>query len=373
MSSVQQAYLRFIHDRKKDILGEALFLVLKVLSLLFLAGWWMRKAAFRTGILRRRRLPCPVVSVGNITTGGTGKTPLVIALARSFVKAGKRVAVLSRGYKGRRPLKRPLWVSDGKRILAGPMEAGDEPVLIARKVPEAAVLVHPVRYRSGLEAIARFKPDIIILDDGFQRRFSLHRDLDLLVVDALNPFSSGWPLPAGLLREPLTALSEAGVFVVNKADQAANLNDLLTVLRSRNPRAFVVESKYEPALLRDLTTGKRMNPSHLDGSPVGALSGIAAPLSFIRTLASHKVIVRHAYNFDDHYTYTTEELRKVAEDAQRRGLEYLVTTEKDEVKFPRGLELPVPVLVFEVEWRITGGREHWETVMKGLQLAAGGG
>jgi tetraacyldisaccharide 4'-kinase len=371
LSSIQQAYLRFIHDRRKDLVGEAVFLVLKGLSWLFLAGWWTRRAAFAVRLLRRRRLPCPVVSVGNLTTGGTGKTPLVIELARSFVKAGKRVAVLSRGYKGRRPGSRPLWVSDGRKVLAGPAEAGDEPVLIARKVPEAAVLVHPVRYQAGMEAVAGFKPDVIVLDDGFQRRFSLHRDLDLLVVDALNPFSSGWPLPAGLLREPLSALSEAGVFVVNKADQAANLEDIRTVLKARNPRAFVVESRYEPALLRDLTTGKRMNPSHLDGSPVGALSGLATPLYFVRTLAAHKVIVRHAYTFDDHYAYTAEELREVARDAQRRGLEYLVTTEKDEVKFPAGLELPVPVLVLEIEWRITRGREHWDTVMRGLQLAAG--
>lgn len=371
MSSLEQAYLKFIHDRQKALPGEALFLLLKALALVFAAGWWLRRALHAAGLLPRRRLPCPVVSVGNLTTGGTGKTPLVIELARTFARAGKRVAVLSRGYRGRRPGAGPLWVSDGRGLLAGPAEAGDEPVLIARKVPEAAVLVHPDRHQAGLEAIRRFSPDVIVLDDGFQRRFGLHRDLDLVVVDALNPFSTGWTLPAGLLREPMSALADAGVFVVNKADQAGNLGDIRTILQSRNPKAYLVESRYEPVQLRDLTTGKRMNPSHLDGIPVGALSGVATPLYFIRTLAAHQVIVRHAYNFDDHYAYTPDELRRVADDARRRGLDYLVTTEKDEVKFPAGLELAVPVLVLEIEWRIQGGREHWEKVLRGLKLAAG--
>lgn len=372
MGSIEQAYVKFLQRKRRGLLEEGFFLLLKTLSLFALLGWWVRKGLYSARLLPRRRLGCPVVSVGNLTTGGTGKTPLVIELARHFIAEGKRVAVLSRGYRRKKPVKAPLWVSDGKKVLATVEEAGDEPFLIARKVPGAAVVVHPDRTRAGIEAVRVFQPDVVILDDGYQRRFSLHRDLDLLVVDATNPFSTGWMLPAGLLREPLSALSEAGVFVVSKADLATNLNDIRTILQSRNPRAFVVESRYEPVLLRDISTGQRMNPSHLDGMPVGALSGLATPLTFIRSLAEHKVIVRHAYNFDDHYAFTAEELRKVGRDAMERGLDYLVTTEKDEVKFPPDLVMDVPVLVLEVRWRVTRGEDHWETILKGLCLAAGG-
>lgn len=369
MNDFEGAYLKFLHDKPRTFWDKNLHSILKFLSLFFLTGWWVKKASYRSGIRSRKRLTCPVVSVGNITTGGTGKTPLVISLARYFSEQDKKVAVLSRGYRRTNQSAKLVWVSDGKKILAGAVEGGDEPLLIARSVPQAAVLVGKDRYEAGLEAMREFKPDLFILDDGYQRRFELHRDLDILVVDGINPFSTGHVLPAGLLREPLSALAEADVFVVNKVNLARSPEDIRTVLHHHNPRAFLVESCYRPLVLKDFKTGKEVKPSTLDRASVGAFSGVANPLSFIRTLAEFKVLIRHAYTLRDHYPYTKEKLKDILGDAKLRGLQYLVTTQKDEVKLPKDMDLPIPILVLEIEWEVTGGKNHWETVLKNISLA----
>jgi tetraacyldisaccharide 4'-kinase len=343
-----------------------------MLSHVYLFGWWLKRLAYRLRLIPRRHLPCPVLSVGNLTTGGTGKTPIVIHLAKHFIQRGLKVAILSRGYGGHRKNDQPLWVSDGHKILAGPVEAGDEPVLIAHKVPKAAVIVCADRYRAGMEAVHQFSPDLVILDDGFQRRFSLHRDLDLLVVDGIHPFSTGRVLPAGLLREPLSALADASVFILNKVNFAHSPKDIRTVLTKYNPRAPVVESTYRPSHLRDLLTGKNIKPSILENVPVGVLAGIGNPISFVRTLADFNVVVRHAYPLSDHFEYTPESLESIASDARERGLLYLVTTEKDEVKIPRSFAQKIPVLVLDIDWEVTGGKNHWQTILKSLELTGGG-
>lgn len=344
--------------------------LLVFLSFGYLALWWTWRTLYRTGILRRRRLPCPVVSVGNLTTGGTGKTPVVIALAERFCAEGRRVAVLSRGYGRRTPSSRVVWVSDGERLLAGPEEGGDEPVMIARKVPRAAVVVCADRHKAGREVLERFRPDLVILDDGFQRRYRLHRDLDILTFDGLSPFSTGRVLPAGLLREPLSALQEANVFILNKADQARSIRDIETVLQQENPRAFRLQARYTPRRLRELSSGREVDPRHLEGVAVGALSAVASPLSFVRTLARLHVIVRHAYTLPDHADFRPDRLRSVLEDARARRLEALVVTEKDEVKLPREMPAGPPVLVLEVEWEVTSGKSHWEALVRNLLLAS---
>ncbi|HVM33426.1 MAG TPA: tetraacyldisaccharide 4'-kinase [bacterium] len=370
MPHLEQAYLKFLHEKPRTLPQKWVMGFLQFLSFFYLAGWAARKTAYRGGLLRRKRLACPVISVGNLTTGGTGKTPVVIALARHFCAEGKRVAVLSRGYGRSKKAPARLWVSDGRKILAGPEEGGDEPVLIAQKAPQAAVLVGKDRYRSGLEALEKFQPDLFILDDGYQRRFEFHRDLDILVVDGINPFSTGWVLPAGLLREPLGALSEADIFVLNKVNLSRSPEDIRTVLGKHNPRAYVVESRYVPLKLRNFLTGQEVKPGSLDRVPVGIFSGVGNPLSVVRTLADDKIFVRHAYHFPDHFAYTREKIGEMLADAKLRGLKYLVTTEKDEVKLPRDLGDEVPILVLEIQWEVSGGKAQWETVLKTISLAS---
>lgn len=371
MSDWENAYLKFINEKPKGFSQNLAAVLLRFFSSLFLATWWVRKTVYRSGLFKRKRLPCPVLSVGNITTGGTGKTPLVIFLAKHFTDQGRRVAVLSRGYGRKTDPSSLVWVSNGKKILATPEEGGDEPVLIARNVPQAAVLVCKDRYRAGLEAIKEFKPDLFILDDGYQRRFELHRDLDILAIDGVNPFSTGYVLPAGLLREPLESLAEADVFVVNKVNLSRSPEDVRTVLQRHNPRAYLVEAKYRPAVLRDLHTGKEMKPAALERMSVGAFSGVASSTSFVRTLADMKVLIHHSYNLRDHYAYTRVNLKEILNDAHMRGLQYLVTTEKDAVKIPQDLEFTVPILVLEIHWEAVSGKHHWESVLKNVDLTCG--
>ncbi len=241
--------------------------------------------------------------------------------------------------------------------------------MIAKSCPQAAVIVGVDRFKTGLEAIRAFQPDLIILDDGYQRRFQLHRDLDILVIDGINPFSTGWVLPAGLLREPLEAMAEADVLVLNKVNQARSPEDIKTVLRHHNPRAYLVESRYHPTLLRNLESGKEVRPASLDRVSVGAFSGVANPHSFIRTLAEIKVLVRHAYTLRDHYPYTRESLEGILNDAKMRGLGCLITTQKDAVKLPNDLKSDIPILALDIRWEVTGGKNHWETVLKNISLA----
>jgi tetraacyldisaccharide 4'-kinase len=372
MSSWEDTYLNFISEKHGGFRKNFGFALLKFLSFIFLTGWWVRKAVYRSGFLTRKRLSCPVISVGNLTTGGTGKTPLVIFLAKYFTQQGKRVAVLSRGYGRKTDSSSLVWVSDGKKILATADEGGDEPALIARNVPEAAVIVCKDRYHAGLEAMKKFKPDLFILDDGYQRRFELHRDLDILTIDGTNPFSTGWVLPAGLLREPLDALSEADVFVINKINLCRSPEDVRTVLQRHNPRAYQVEAHYKPGVLRDFQTGKEMKPSALDRVSVGVFSGVANSISFVRTLADFKVLIHHSYNLRDHFAYTRENLSEILKDAHLRGLQYLITTEKDEVKIPKNMELSVPILVLEIHWEAVHGKNHWDSILKTISLTCSG-
>ena len=367
---LETSYLKFLHEKPRNLSGRAFWSLLKLLSFIYLFGWWIRKTAYRSGFFARKRLACPVISVGNLTTGGTGKTPVVIALASHFCQEGKRVAVLSRGYRRKGLGQSLVWVSDGQKLLVTPEEGGDEPVLIAQSCPQAAVIVSADRYRAGLEVLREFHPDILILDDGYQRRFQLHRDLDILVIDGINPFSTGWVLPAGLLREPLEALEEADVLVLNKVNQARSPEDIKTVLHKHNPRAYLVESRYHPVGLRDLETGKEIKAGFLDRMSVGAFSGVASPLSFIRTLAEFKVLVRHAYTLKDHYPYTREKMDEILEDAKLRGLGCLVTTQKDAVKLPKNMKTEIPILALDIQFEVSGGKNQWDMVLKNISLAS---
>ncbi len=362
-------YLNLINSKKKkNFLASIIFFILQLLSYLFLFGWWIKKVSYRTRMFKKLKLSCPVISIGNLTTGGTGKTPLVIKLATHFTNAGKRVAILTRGYGRSQKLSEIVWVSNGKEILATPAESGDEAVLIAKKVPQAAVVVGHNRYVVGKEVIQKFNPDLIILDDGFQRRFNLHRNLDILLIDALNPFSSGYVLPAGLLREPMQCLSEANVIILNKVDLISNAQDIKTIIESYNSRAYLMESVYRPVALKNVLTGEKIKPDDLDDHSVGVFSGIANPLSFIRTLEQFHILVQHAYHFKDHYTYSKEKLLEIVQDVKKHGVTHLITTEKDLVKIPLDENYGIPILVLEIELEIFKGKTRWENILKNIIL-----
>ncbi len=210
--TARDRYFRELWEGKRCRAGDKLLVAL-LIPCAFLYGVVLRLRAYfyARRILAAHRLAAPVVSVGNLSVGGTGKTPMAMYLARLFIERGKRVALLSRGYGGAGGDAVRV-VSDGSRLLLSPAEAGDEPVLLARSVPGLIVVTGSDRYRAGLEAFERFQPDIFLLDDGYQH-LRLKRDINILLLDAVRPFGNGWTLPAGLLREPLSAVRRADFIV----------------------------------------------------------------------------------------------------------------------------------------------------------------
>jgi tetraacyldisaccharide 4'-kinase len=224
------------------------------------------------------QIGCPVISVGNITTGGTGKTPMVHFLADTLLKKEYRVAILSRGYKGnnqKNTTSLPLVVSNGIHVLSTQNEAGDEPYLLARKLPRAMVFVDANRVRAGLTAIQRYQANIIILDDGFSHR-SLYRDLDLVMLDVLNPFGYDHLIPRGLLREPISALRRADAIILTRTSHNKEYPEIQNILDQYQIKQPVFRFSLRPARLTNLATSKEFLLENAPDKWI-ACSGIGQP------------------------------------------------------------------------------------------------
>ena len=306
--------------------------VLSLLSVPYRGVVAVRNRLYDRGILRQERLPCPVVSVGNLTVGGTGKTPTVILIARMLREKGRRPAVLSRGYGGaaRSPVNT---VSDGKRILMGWRDAGDEPLLIAKAVPGVPVLTGPERIRTGRAAIERYGADVLILDDAFQHR-ALFRDLDIVMLDAAHPLGNGSLLPRGPLREPQAALRRAHLLIRTGDPEAEGPLPHVPSLPS-------FRGVHRPRELVDAATGRALPLAELRGKKVCAFAGIAHPEAFRRSLAVLGAEVVSFRDFPDHHPYRTSDLEALRRLAGESAADRIVTTEKDGIRladFPDFLE-----------------------------------
>ncbi len=324
---------------KKGVSFSMYFLGL--LSGLYGLGWSIKKSLYAARILRQKQLSVPVLSVGNITLGGTGKTPVVEALARALLEAGYRPAILSRGYRSK--LKQGV-VSDGYCLRMTSDEAGDEPFLLAKQLPGVPVLIGRDRYQSGLTAIRHFGAQVILLDDGFQQRFRLKRDLELLVVDALRPLQRERLFPAGWLREPLSELKKADGFIICHSDDSLESRALIDFLKVRNPGAFVWKGTHEPLHYEMWPTGQKKNLSSLKGKKVLALSSLGNPRSFENTLAGLKADIIGRLRFPDHHRYTREEIVNIRALSSQTGNTPIVTTAKDSVRLPVVLDFSAWVL-----------------------------
>ncbi len=297
--------------------------VLTVLSIPYSIVMRLRALAFRFGVFRTHRLPKPVISVGNITAGGTGKSPMVAWIARYFLAQGKRVAVLSRGYGGS-AMKTGGIVSDGHRILMQAVEAGDEPVMLAETVPGLIVAVGADRYRSGLDVLRQVEPDVFILDDGFQHQ-RVHRDLEILLLDAERPFGNGHVLPAGIMREPRNAASRADLIVYTRSQGGSPAHAF--------PRIPFCRANHEIVAVRSL----KMENSPETVTSLRALrgvafAGIADPERFFSMLRQAGLNLASVIAFPDHCFYGDGEIEKIENALELMNGDYLVTTEKDAVK-----------------------------------------
>ena len=358
---------------KREGLGPLLFAAfLQACSYLFSGIVQLRLWLYRKRIFHDTPLGCLVVVVGNLTVGGTGKTPIVEMFARALRDRGRKVAILSRGYKSKAP---PLWkrwwyafthrdpeppriVSDGQRVLLDSELAGDEPFMLAKNLPGVVVLVDKDRVKAGAYAIKRFGCDTLVLDDGFQY-LPLKGRLNLLLVDKTNPFGNGFLLPRGILREPVKHLKRASYVFLTKSNGRRD-EELEHLIRHFNPEAEIIECAHRPQFLQRVGTAERRPLDDLNARRIAAFSGIATPESFERFLREGGARLVHVRRFLDHYRFTAEDLNEIFTEAQRAGAEFIVTTEKDAVRIASSQACPLPLYYLRLEIEILRGAADFQ-------------
>src|SRR5947199_2681843 len=323
-----------------------------------------RASLYAQGLLKQQSLPCRVISVGNLTIGGTGKTPVVIALATALRDRGRKVGVISRGYK-RRSRTSILEISDGRTLRGHPGDSGDEPFLIAQHCPGVPVAVGADRPLVGRYLVDRFDLDTLVLDDGFQH-LALRRDMDILVLDAGAPFGNGYLLPRGRLREPLSAMERASAVLVTRASQAQRLDELKATVRAVAPAVPIWITDFAPGAVMPVGGSTAVEPSVLKGERVLAVSGIGNPESFRRLLAAAEAPVVDHCVFPDHHAYSQDDLGKVRRSAAQSGVDRIVTTEKDAVKLGQLDEVKsqqVALWAVRIDLQWYEGFEEWMRVV----------
>jgi tetraacyldisaccharide 4'-kinase len=320
--SFKDSLLDLATDKTRGFLPGALKPLLFLLSLVYGLAVVILIFAARA---RQRRLACRVISVGNITLGGTGKTVMVELIANYLKANGCKVAILSRGYK------RPSAVS-GKGLV-GYETMGDEPFMMSLKLKDVPVLVDPDRLRSARRAISEYGADTLILDDGFQQ-WRLNKDLEIVMIDAAKPFGNRRLMPRGVLRQPLFTLKSADIFVLTNT-QAVDLNKVRGSLSQINPRALILEAEHAArGVFRLSRKDELLSVDLLKGRPVSFFCGLGNPGSF-RSLCLRSGLKEGLnFQFPDHYRYEEEDLEKMIRACGERNIEYLLTTEKDAVRIP---------------------------------------
>jgi tetraacyldisaccharide 4'-kinase len=299
----------------------------RIITFLYLVALKAKEFLYKKAVLPKNTLPCKVISVGNITAGGTGKTPVVAYIAK-LLTGKKRTAILTRGYK-RKNKAEVLDVAAG----ADPVQCGDEAVLLA-DTTGLPVIAAVNRLKGGQYAVQKYNSEVCILDDGFQRRFSLARDLEIVVIDASNPFGNGKLLPIGILREKTETLSAAEVIILTKTDEAVNIEELRETVKTLSSHALLLESIYEPVELYNVFDKKdKVALSFVRGKKITALSGVGNPKYFIKVLSGLNPAEIHDLPYPDHYAYDEADVF----DINRRAAEseLIITTEKDGVKLGR--------------------------------------
>jgi tetraacyldisaccharide 4'-kinase len=372
LENLEQFGIDVVLERRRGVRATALREILYALSFIYERLVQLRLYFYRKRILRERALGCLVISVGNLTVGGTGKTPIVEKFARALQAGGRRVAILSRGYKSvprkrrwldrlrRRDADPPRVVSDGKSLLLDSLTAGDEPYMLAHNLKDVIVLVDKDRVKSGRFAIDKWNVDTLLLDDGLQYLHLKHR-LDMVLVDRQAPFGNEFLLPRGTLREAPRNLRRASYIFITKNTGESN-KTLIERIRRYNRTAEIIECAHKPLYLQNVFTGEQLPLERLRDAFIGSICGIAAPESFEGALKKLGAHVDLAKRYIDHHYYSEAELTTFINRCIRRDLAMIVTTEKDAVRMPRLPEtnMKVPICFLRVEIEILSGHESWE-------------
>jgi tetraacyldisaccharide 4'-kinase len=314
----------------------------------------LRHALYRQGWFKSRRLSRPVVSVGNLTMGGTGKTPLVALAAKTLRRRGWHPSILTRGY-GRRNQAGLLVIAPGLARYADPLEVGDEPALLARLLPEVPIVVCADRFRGGQMAEERFGVDVHLLDDGFQH-WQLGRSLDILVLDATQALSDQRIFPAGRQREPLAAIRRAPIVIITRAPEG-DRNSIEDLVKEVHPAARVFHSSTQLAALTNAASGEAIPLDRIRAQKITAFCGIGNPAAFFADVRRWQFNLIAEDAFPDHHVYTEQELQRLVARARAVGAAALLTTEKDAVKFPRNWRPELPILACVIATPIHEGED----------------
>jgi tetraacyldisaccharide 4'-kinase len=370
----QEVVLEERRGAGRTLVRGALFGFSKVFQVLVKA----RQFLYNFRILRDSTLGVQVIAIGNLTVGGTGKTPVVEKFARELRDQGRNVAILSRGYRSKpTPIHKwlmnkvflrddttpPRVVSDGKSLLLDSEMAGDEPYMLASNLKDVVVLVDKDRVKSGRYAIEKFGCDTLLLDDGFQYWKLRGRRQDIVLVDRQQPFGNELLLPRGTLREPPSHLARASTIFITKSD--GNTAELRRRIADVNPTAGIIECIHHPLYLEDVFTGQRLDLDFLKNRKVASLSGIAQPESFEQSLVRLHAELVYAKRFADHHRFTQQEIINAINRSKKRQADTIITTQKDAVRFPKIDRRDLPIYFMRVEIKIlTGANDFQDCVRK---------
>lgn len=344
--------------------------VLFALSKIFIGAVKARRFLYNVRILRDSTLGVQVIAIGNLTVGGTGKTPVVEKFARVLQDQGRNVAILSRGYRSKPPpLTKRLWnkllfrgdstpprvVSDGKSLLLDSETAGDEPYMLASNLKDVVVLVDKDRVKSGRYAIEKFGCDTLLLDDGFQYWKLRGRRHDVVLIDRQQPFGNEQLLPRGTLREPPSHLARATTIFITKSD--GNTAELRKRIQQYNSTAGIIECIHAPLYFEDVFSGEQMGLELLQGKKIASLSGIAQPESFEQSLIKLGGELVYSKRFADHHRFTQQEILNTINRSKKRQAQAIITTQKDAVRFPKIDRRDLAIYFMRVEIKILSGAD----------------
>jgi len=361
------------HDFKARLTRGFLFFGSKIFQVVVKLRRWL----YNVRIFRDKTLGVQVIAIGNLTVGGTGKTPVVEKFARELRDAGRNVAILSRGYRSKPvPLHKkllnkillrddqtpPRVVSDGKSLLLDSHMAGDEPYMLASNLKDVVVLVDKDRVKSGRYAIEKFGCDTLLLDDGYQYWHLQGRRHDVVLVDRQQPFGNEHLLPRGTLREPPSHLSRAHTIFITKSD--GNTQALRERIEELNPDAAIIECVHQPLYFEDVFTGEQKGLNLLGGRKVASLSGIAQPESFEQSLVKLGGELVYSKRFADHHRFTQQEILNVINRSKKRQADIIITTQKDAVRFPKIDRRDLPIYFMRVEIKIVAGANDFQDCVR---------
>lgn len=373
IENIQTYLYQLVHGEVNGHLDGLVISILYVFSFIYSQLLELKLLLYRLGLMKKYKLDCHVISLGNITVGGTGKTPTAQRLAASIRDMGYKVVILNRGYRAK-------WkgdigvVSDGQKIHMTATEAGDEAFLLAKNLPGIPVLIGPDRAITGKYAVESLEAQVVILDDGYQH-WRLKRDMDIVLVDAINVFGNNFMLPRGTLREPISHLDRADVCLLTKVDQAQkeSIELIKQTVRQNNGKALIVGSIHSPKCFIEIADWykdvpvKSIDVNQLKDKKVVAVSAIGNPASFEQTIHDIGAVLVESIRFPDHHDYTVEEMQEVIEKSGKQGVEAIIITAKDGVKIPDKIIMsnrPLPVYVLSIEVDFKDGADEFMALVE---------